>query len=441
MRKTDSMPDVQLVQALESMKLKELIEYVVQNPNLREYISRIMTSKYKINECLISIRKPGVYRPEGMYLFRDNHYYIVNLDLAMEFVENFGELATKLKFDPFHGYDETDERNKQLLELINEHCSNLLEVELPMQWSNLLIKPFENVKKVTIGNYLREKLDLNRLFPSMEELRLYNVEGPDSSFIVQHYPKLKRFFSFFYYEADPFAEEIFEENPQITSLDVQNDESFEFLQRVSRASENIETLYFYPRQEYFERKSNPMVFNNVKNFVIETVEDFVLPDLPFIFNKIESLTYDDYYPIKNDDLRLPHDWYKVIPNNQNLKVISMPKTRLTTETLIDYSIRFPNLNSLSFKLSADRFDDALIQFLEDTQIKSITITRVPIDISSDTLAKKLPGKWNYQLVPEIYRKESHSFLLEQNFLWKRPNLCGEHGVNSIICSQIVVKLK
>lgn len=166
--------------------------------------------------------------------------------------------------------------------------------------------------------------------------------------------------------------------------------------------------------QFFEKPIRPMFFSNVKNFIVVIEnENFVLPTLPFVFAQLDNFTCDDYYQFESDALRLPSDWFKIIPNNRNLKTISMAKTALTTQNLNDYSKRFPNLNSFTFKLSGDLCDDALIQVLKCTQIKTITIAGVPVTTPYDALMNRLSNKWNYRFVPDARSEEVQTLLLKQ----------------------------
>lgn len=406
-------PKAQLNSNLESMELSELIEYGGENPKDREQIDRILRLKHKIDVYVISIRNPELSRPPAIYLITDQHYCITSLDLAMELIRHFGGLITRLECD--WDSDREDEIIP-LLELINQFCTNLIEVNLPTPWSKWLKTSFETVKAVTISGELDEHLNLNRNFPSMEELRMQNVEASDPFYIVGYYPHLKRLRSSYIYGPDLLVAQIFKKNPQINFLDAQNDASLDFLRSISITpqAEKLNTIIFYPRKEHFHQTIAPMHFNNLENFIVVTEERLRLPSLPFVFNSLKNLTCIDEYPIGNGVLRLPSDWYNIIPNCESLDAISMDDIKLSTKQLVDYSNRFPNLHSISFKLSGELCDDELIQFLQSTQIKSIEIGGIPVISSCDDVTNKLTDKWKYKFTFEMYTNQTQSLLLEQN---------------------------
>lgn len=404
--------DAQLEETLQSMKLRELIEYAVENEECCEQIGRILKSKFKIHEYLISMRSPRAVssnRAAGMYLISDQHYYLTDMGWAMDLIRHFGGLITKLEYD-------WDNNRNPMLELIDHFCTNLIEVNFPIQWYRWLIGPFKMAKTVTISGELNKYLDLNRVYPSMEKLKMYSVTTSNASIIVQLYPNLKYLFSHMRYESDPLVEKVFKENPQIECLDIECENSIDILQSVSNSvqASNIKELHFHPSNEFYEKQIKPMSFNNVERFIVTTEDYSILPDLPFVFNRLEKFKYSDDYPLNNDVLRLPTDWYKIIPNNQNLKTISMPRTELSIQLLNEYSTRFPNLISFAFEMSDQLCNDALTQFLKSTQIKTIKIKRVLVENPCDLLTTELPTKWNYQFAPEIYTKRTQTLLLEQN---------------------------
>lgn len=404
-------PNDQLRQFLESKNMEELIEYGDDHPKQRQTIRDIMVSKYKINHYLIKINQPITRVKRGVVHVQNTYYYITKYDLAVKFLKMFGDLLTKIEFDDSYG---DVKESWELLELINQQCPNLIEASLPTQWRQYVKEPFYKVEVVSISSQIREFLDLDRIFPNMVDLRLMNVETYDPPNVVGHYKHLTRLTSFFYYRRDKIAEAILKANPQINYLDLHSDESLDVLQELSTRPEasNIETLYFYPRRDFFDEEIKPLLFKRVKNFIVVfDTEDFVLPSLPFQLPSLDNITTDNYSLVESDAYRLPNDWYS-ITDNPNLKTILMAKTALPVAQVCDFSKRFGNLNSFTFKSEGDLCNPELIECLESATSTSIKITGIPVTTSCDAL-KKLSTKWFYLFVPEAQSHEVQSLLMNK----------------------------
>lgn len=219
------------------MRFEELIENASRNPQNVDLISEIMTSIFQVHQKTIII---AIYNSFGEFLADDEIVHIKDLDLAIKFIINFGKLITKLKFDGC-SYMEYN-RTYELLKLINQLCVNLVEVELPTNWSSLITKPFANVKKVSIMGWVVSRLDLNAIYPKLEELWLNRVSGP--SFVIQNIPNLRKLVYSFNSQADYVIMPFLRKNKQIEEFQSGVYLSLPFLREISAELPKLKSFTF-----------------------------------------------------------------------------------------------------------------------------------------------------------------------------------------------------
>lgn len=361
------------------MDVKDLIEYASQNPGNQKSVDRIMAAKFQIANKKIVISK-GSESDSLQYTIDEEKLVIRDLDLALKFVCNFCRGVTNIMFSTSN----FNELAKSLLLIsdISEYCTKLIEIELPPKAGTLITKPFYTVKIVTIqemNNY--EDSELNRVYPSMVELRVGHNVAMAPTLLAYNHPKLKKFvYSSVYRERS--IERIILQNMQIDTLEAKDYPSFEFLRRISLMP-NIKTFIVKTSQTVRSQKSfGPIYFSNIMNLTIINDNDLdsELIILPLIFNNLKSFNYryTGISPINNG-------WFGLVPNRLNLKDISMPDIELSTRDLIEYSTRFPNLESITFEHIGRFRDPTFIAFLAHTYIAKITLTNVDMGIANELM--------------------------------------------------------
>lgn len=249
-------------------------------------------------------------------------------------------------------------------------------------------------------------MELQRIYPNMEEMKISYVMSLHSTDFVQNYPNLRKltYVSDQSISSEDYVLDIVEQNPQIESIEAELCPSYEFLEKVSKIP-NIKTLKFRIDLTVLDQPG-PIYFDNVENLVVKNHEKDLL-NFPFVFNKLKSFTFEQY-GYYGEVLSI-NDWLKSIPNSRYLKEFSMPGTEFTTQNLIEYSKRFSNLESLTM-YGVDSYDDTFIRFLADTKIESITIKSITTYSLDKIMATNLTTK---EMNVSDYNRFASTFSLKQ----------------------------
>lgn len=234
-------------QSLRAMGFEELIENALRNPQNVELISEIMTSEFQVHQKTITITNDDSL---DEFLTEDELIRIRDLDMAIDFITNFGKLIIKLNYDGLSFVDSI--KSMQALKLINEICTNLVEVKLPSNWSASLTKPLENVRKAAVMGDISEKLDLNAIYPNVEELLWYRVSG--SSLILQNLPHLKKLVYSFTGKLDTVIYYFLMKNRQIEEFQSRVFLPRSTLENVCKALPNLKVL-----SSYMSSHSKPII--------------------------------------------------------------------------------------------------------------------------------------------------------------------------------------
>lgn len=306
------------------------------------------------------------------------------------------------------------EKPGQLVSDINEYCTDLIDIELPPRAGTRISTPFYTVKIVTVqemNNY--EDLQLKRIYPNMEMLTLLGGVQVLAIPLPQYHPKLTKLVfssSDLSFEGEQSVERIIEQNGQINTLQVTLYPTINFLRRISQMA-NIKTFILTTRKVVRKQKSvAPIYCNYVRNFTLinDNDMDSDLIILPLVFNGLISFNYryTGISPINNG-------WIQMVPNNKNLKDISMPDMQLSTQNLIDYSQRFPNLCSITFERSGLFHDDGFIPFLARTRITKITLINVALKFVNQLMNDVSLGRFRMKSVITNPIRERCTLWMEQ----------------------------
>lgn len=394
-----SVPDAAQTQALQAMGFDELIQNV--NPQNNQDITDIMKSKFQIHENRIHIVSEN---SPTKFQIVDGTIRIRDLDMANDFVNNFCSAVIKLNFEG-HTFADVS-KSKQTLELINKMCTNLVEVELPSDWSTSLPKPFENVEKAAVMGDCNEKLDLNVLYPKLKELRLYRMTNP--SFVIQNIPNLETVVYSFGNLPDPLIEPFMMQNPQIEVFESRVYLSLPFIRKVNMMLPNLKTITLYPYREQFLQNITPIIFKNVENLIIREWYEYKLPNFPFVFNNLKNFTYYQF----GSKSPFNSDWLKAVSNAPILEEIAAPESTMTTQNVMELTNRFTNLKAVTFSFMSNSMND-LVQLLFNIKLDRMSITHIPTSVSRDTLTVNLPSKWTYKFVNEMPANGMGTILLNQ----------------------------
>lgn len=392
-----------LVLSLKSMNLEQIIEYTWNNLKYRDVIaSKIMTLQFEIDESRFTIDKYHMpFRNKG----------ITSMELAMKFVKLFGQRLKRIELicDGF-----SDAECQQLLILISQYCPNLFEAGLPMKWNNLITRPFDSVRRVLLGKNCKKidnELEFNRFYPNMEEISVDSIEVTDVTFFAQYYPNLRNFtYSIYKKGIDPaLIDHLFKLNPQIETVNADGKHSYELFQKISTQLINLKTFNFDAYPELFAPPNRPLHFSNVRTLVVRNWDGNILPNLAFVFEQLERLTY--FQSVYIDEFSsLSFSWLTSL-NNRNLKEISMPSTLVGFNGLNEIAAKCPNLESITFRMPMGSLtNEKFLKFLGNPIIKSIKIRDVQ-DLQRRDLAERLPEDWSIK-----FDIEREAFMMGDLFL-------------------------
>lgn len=202
-------PNIEQDNLLNGMEFEELIKIAASNQNI-EVISEIMKSKFQVHKRTIFMAGEKTEKILSGFPHEDEMINIRDIDVAIKFISNFGNLITKLRF--FGPSFKDSLKSYELFKMVNFVCVNLVEVELPINWSSMITKPFDNVKKLSIVGYAIVRLNLNAHYPNLEELWMTTLAG--SAFIIQNIPNLKKLV-YFHDEKDVLIKPFLKTNPQL----------------------------------------------------------------------------------------------------------------------------------------------------------------------------------------------------------------------------------
>lgn len=354
--------DFTLLCIFDHLNLEDLINIADLNERYRHLIAdHLMIPKFRIHEKEIRLELP--YLPSDT----PSLIFLNNIGIIQRFLQQFGDLITKLAFNaPQYKATEIE----IISQLIIEHCSdNLIEVHLidvGHQFYETHSTTFPKATKVNIeihssifSGEFQGNLNIHRIYPNVEHFQLKIVSFAPPS-IVHNFPKLK---SLVLYEVDTMNDDesivrgLLELNPQLREINVNRQLSLDSLEMISKNSKELHTLSIvYPSNVI---QNQTVHFENVTSFAIQLngYRRNAREQFPIKFTELESLEI-----FEPGVLKIPLD---LIQRHDELKTFKMPLTRcdlgfLSCVHLID---RLPKLIEIQMLWSTEISTQETLDFI------------------------------------------------------------------------------
>lgn len=244
----------------------------------------------------------------------ETHISIKNYDLVKRTLQVFGNHIKTLVIN----YKQIDlNHRKEMHRFIDRHCADTLTAMTLMRMDENVLKNFRNplkmVENVTIDGELKsksnsmlhlssilgyKKLKLNEIYPGLRRLTLNRMNVPDVSIFDVEFPQLKHVkitllpapynnpFINYFYKTKPAMIKLFEKNPQIQTLILQNCNSLDYLRIVSSLPKiRLLQVTFLPLEE--EYVGSKIRFLNVKKIGFNVKDNIDLSEI-VIFDKVNE---------------------------------------------------------------------------------------------------------------------------------------------------------
>lgn len=242
------------------------------------------------------------YSPHSKQLdFVSNSSYLINdFNLFTSVLHTFGDLITELEIR----YDEiSEDQRRKLHNLLRKYCTNS-QLSLRMSQCDsdvlytfhhrlpnvkqLIISGDVSLKPVFIRGFIlyRDAMSLSSIFPKIQSLTIVNMMMNDPSILEHTFPRLTdvqiilypapfvNSYKNYFANTKPAMENLFDHNPQIRSLTLNNCNSIEYLKIAADRLPELEYLNvdFVDLKETFSGEK--IIFENVKTLDM-TMETFI----------------------------------------------------------------------------------------------------------------------------------------------------------------------
>lgn len=308
--------------------------------------------------------------------------------------QHFGSMITKLKIEYFSG---SNGLARQAVALANQFSDALKELEIQSFDEDLLNDvrwPFRNVETLSfngfMGKFANGKLQLNQMFPNVQNLSVKHVRAINRENIVLPFPQLKHFEASLVVtqginETD--IKRMIELNPQLHSLTLLYC-SMNLLQFVSEKLRNLEQLDVAWIITETSDVDNVINFKNVKILNMKSAHEMFLRKVTF--DQLQELNVDIFSKSENM-------WISFIRKQSNLRKLSIERPFLDSY-IIKLAENAPNLTEVSFKVESNVTSERISQFIEkNSQLKKIQLELVSSDSLSDELFsdlhKRFKNEW------------------------------------------------
>lgn len=318
----------------------------------------------------------------------------LSIDNAFIVIKDFEMSLTVLKFFGKHILnlnlisDGTNQTNfHKLLNAANEYCSESL-VEFGLQLDQPIaippmLKPFENVKRVSIKNempLIDSDAHMNGTFPALSALSISGWSA-DTDYVNCHFPDLEHLIAETPNE-HLIADLVFQ-NPQIREISVQSG-SLDLLLIIKEALPNLEHLSI----GWFDVHNKEIHFDNVTKFSMEMTADS--PD-NFYFPHLQEL--EIYY-----HSNFFNEWIHFTESHRQLSRFQLKYWSMDDDQFEKLTSHLPNLVEMSVtSLNGNVIGtNAISQFIESHS----KLARFDVDMCGDaekrTLRTKFENKWKIQ---------------------------------------------
>lgn len=337
-------------------------------------------------------------------------YYMWQYTSIEQLLRNFGHLITKLEFSslPF------TQREVQLINWqIAKYCPNLQKISLSNVDFYLISETnqtFQNVVSVDLKyHHFTDILELDRIYPHMERLKIVSRFPVIFKSVVRSYPHLKHL------EINEWGtsheslliQDLLELNPQLESLVIGGYPKLNVLKNAGERLENLTSLALTVRSSNIDG-AHAAHFPNVRDFTLhigwETIES--LDHVPITFNHLEVLRISTSLSFEN-----VANFIKV---NEHLKVLAIYTTQ-TFSSVLKVLHGLADLEEIRLKWSKNIATADVLSLLNDfAKLNSVTFV-VSIEEDFNDLLEIVPSEWSfkrkvdYTIYDEIYKTHHLTF--------------------------------
>lgn len=369
----DQLGNYNLLEIFDWMDFDELLKMVEMNQRFYQLIIRhYAITKYQINNKTLLIMDHS--RSNKTIEITVDHIKVNQYETALQFLRYFGHIISNVEFN---AYLFRFEQSNKITSQVNKYCSKSLtqmtirnlRSDQIAEWKN----QFKNLKTVRLlGSTDCENIQMNFLFPVMQQLEFESVTFSNSSFIEENFPHLMhlKYFKTFSHENNTHMERALVLNPQLRSFSIGGLVDAEFLEFTARQLPNLEILGLlsFPHGFHNNDVGKTVRFKNVRELTVDLYRNrHEVPEhIPLVFDRLEKIEMLCHY--------VPEQAAQFISQNKKLKEVHVPWTDLSREHLLSFVEDLPNLVEISARWKPDAAGSELIALISRKDIKLSKIT-------------------------------------------------------------------
>lgn len=394
------------LEILEELDLYSLTVTTKSNKKLSPLADVIF--KRKFASKAIGIFGPLAVDPRYSVHMLDNLITNYSIEVFSLILSTFGHLIRKVVI----GYNGiTLEQRKDIHNLINEYCSTSLTAIELIEWDENVLESFTTalpkVEQLTLSGNLKTKssgifsifddksMELNEIFPGVRQLTLDSLYVTDSSILNIQFPRLEHvkvellappfnrpFFDYFT-KTKPAIRKLFEKNPQIRYLSVNNCNSLDYLRIISDNLPSLEGLEVNFRRLEEKYAGEPIHFESLKKLNM----------------KIGNVDMSQFISFKNiDKIRLEciESECNSFPfrSVSSLKRLFIVGYSFDKEKILELGEKAPFLENLFVTSESDIDASAMIRFVVGSKrLEKLTLVNPIVGSLFDSIVQHLNGQW------------------------------------------------
>lgn len=287
--KIDELNDDCFEEIFNYLKFMDLLNMAATNQRINQVVCNNFARKYSTEAVCVS--------PKGIYItspdITEQPDIFMPIDETEKFIRFLGPVIGRLTMNGLDG-----KRGIGIAKLIFEYCTDSLnEIVLrclPDNITKLIKKPFSNVENVYINRCFMGKnlSQLNKWFPDMDRLMIYNCEIDNPDIMHFSYPKLTHL-TWEHSDNDENAMQcvklIIKQNSHIESLRLDCAWDIGFLRHVNKQLHRLKTFELSLEHQTVEVKRK-VYFHNVSKLVLHLRDQNALAGpLPFTFKRLNEI--------------------------------------------------------------------------------------------------------------------------------------------------------
>ncbi|XP_031634682.1 uncharacterized protein LOC116347985 [Contarinia nasturtii] len=392
------------------LKFKDLFCLAMASDQLDSAAAMVFRRKYGKNE--IKFTGDGI-----THLIEDEYlgFSVKQASTYKSFLHKFGAQLSKLNIEvqsTMYTAVEPILRNDCLVSLVELSLGDCRYESSKLSVFGSIEQPFQNVEKLSLNRcHLNENASkLNKWFPALSSLSLYDNSYSDPNTIIAEYPKIVLFSAGSWRGPADLTEAqilaILRLNPTIQCLDIglaADGNELDFYRQVNDILPQLERLQMCWEAKSFANGNEVITFKAVKNLTLNfTFNAFTgARVLPFAFDQLMEMELINM-PIVNNT------WLEFIGYNKKLtKLMVLPfnedglfMDRPNNQDLLRIAKELPNLITLAIDVTRIT-TDCIVQFMQMCQSLT-TLQLYWNDLNSfnhnvwvdGTFFEQIDGEWN-----------------------------------------------